>query len=93
MSEPVIPQGFKGPAESILGLRKEINCFAGYKVQNVLRDETKIFCVFLTVKECRVLAWGWGLREGALRCNQLWLRAGVTDPPPCAPLKLSKSLR
>ena len=69
MSEPVIPQGFKGPAESILGLRKEINCFAGYKVQNVLRDETKIFCVFLTVKECRVLAWGWGLREGALRCK------------------------
>ena len=42
----LIPQGFKWPAESILELNKEINCFAGYKAQNVLRDETKILlCV------------------------------------------------
>lgn len=59
----LIPRGFKWPAESISGLNKEINCFVGYKAQNVLRDETKILCVFLTVKECRVLAWVWGPRE------------------------------
>lgn len=50
----LIPQGFKWLAESILELNKEINCFAGYKAQNVLRDETKILCVFLMVQECRI---------------------------------------
>lgn len=58
------PSKFRGFLESISELSREINCFAGYKAQNVLRDETKILRVFLTLKECRVLAWGWGPREG-----------------------------
>ena len=37
-----------------------MNYFAGYEPQNVLRNETKILCVFLTVKECRVLSLGVG---------------------------------
>lgn len=61
----LIPQGFTWPAENILELSKEINCLAGYKVLNVLRDETQILCVFLTVLECRVPAWRWGRGGGA----------------------------
>lgn len=36
----LIPQGFTWPTENILEWSKEINCLAGYKVLNVLRDET-----------------------------------------------------
>lgn len=86
-SEPVIPQSFGGPWESISELSREINCFAGYKAQNVLRDETKILRVFLTLKECRVLAWGWGPREGGLGPGSRWV------PPHAHPSKLSESLR
>jgi hypothetical protein len=53
MSELLNPTGLKGLAERVLELNKEINCFAGYEAQNVLRDEKKILCVFLTVKESR----------------------------------------
>lgn len=67
-------------------MRKEINCFAGYKVHNVLRDETKIFCVFLPVEEGRVLAWGWGLREGALHCRSAVAKGwGDSSPSVCTP--------
>lgn len=62
-AELVNPTGLKGPAESILELDAEINCFAGYKAQNVLRDEKKILCVFLAVKESGFwpgLGWGPG---------------------------------
>ena len=46
-----------------------MNRFAGCEPQNVLRNETKILCVFLTVKECRVLALGVGPGGGAFCCK------------------------
>lgn len=52
-SELVNPTGLKGPGDSVLQLNKEISCFAGYEGQDPCRDEKKILCVFLTVKEPR----------------------------------------